>query len=142
MRDLQGADRGSVLLLMPAAVLVVLVLGAIAVDMTIVHLGEREAITAAQAAADDAATWGVDDTALYGNGSYRLDRSRVVEAVHTSLAHHELSGRLTDLRVAVNGTTVSVTVELEVDYVFAPIIPDAPHHTRVQATASASAIQR
>ena len=127
---------------MPAAVLVVLVLGSIAVDMTIVHLGEREAVTAAQAAADDAVTWGVDDAALYGSGTYRLDRERVVEAVHTSLANHELSGRLTDLHVVVNGATVSVTVELEVDYVFAPIIPHAPHHTRVQATASASAIQR
>jgi hypothetical protein len=127
---------------MPAAVLVVLVLGAIAVDMTIVHLGEREAITAAQAAADDAVTWGVDDTALYGSGTYRLDHGRVAEAVRTSLAHHELSGRLTDLHVTVDGPTVSVTVELEVGYVFTPIIPHAPHHTRVQATASASALER
>ena len=34
-------DRGSVLMLMPAAVLIVLLLGAIAVDLTIVHLRQR-----------------------------------------------------------------------------------------------------
>ena len=35
-------DRGSVLMLMPAAVLIVMVLGAIAVDLTAVRLGQRE----------------------------------------------------------------------------------------------------
>jgi D-alanyl-D-alanine carboxypeptidase len=43
-------------MLMPAAVLIVIVLGSIAVDFAIVFLGEREAASLAAAAANDAAT--------------------------------------------------------------------------------------
>ena len=42
--DQRGAsDRGSVLMLVPAAVLIVLVMASIAVDMSLVHLRQRQA---------------------------------------------------------------------------------------------------
>ena len=41
----RATERGTVLMLMPAAVLIVLLLGAIAVDLTVVHLRQRAGIT-------------------------------------------------------------------------------------------------
>ena len=53
-------ERGSALMLMPAGLLIVLVLASIAVDMSLVHLRKRQAFELAAAAANDAATAGVD----------------------------------------------------------------------------------
>ena len=52
-------SRGSVLMLMPAAVLIVLLLGAIAVDSAIVYLRQRQAENIAFDAANDAAGAGL-----------------------------------------------------------------------------------
>ena len=59
-----GGDRGSVLLLVPAAVLIVLVMASIAVDMSLVHLRQRQAHDLAAQAANDAATGAADQAAL------------------------------------------------------------------------------
>ena len=63
-------------MLMPAAVLIVMVLGAIAVDLTAVRLGQRELIAAAGDAANDAVTVGLDEAALRSGQGYRLDPDR------------------------------------------------------------------
>lgn len=142
------ADRGSVLLLMPTAVLVVVVLGALAVDMSIVHLGEREAVAAASAAVNDAVTHGLDDDGFYAAGRYALDPAEVERVVRTSLAAQEQSGhglhlvgrpRLTDADGDGAPETVSITVAGRVDYVFASGIPGAADTARVEATATATA---
>jgi hypothetical protein len=150
--DLDGrGDRGSVLLLMPAGVLVVLVLGALAVDLSIVHLGEREVSAAANAAANDAATWALDQAALYTTGDLALDPDRATHAVHTSLHAQEYSGRhahlvgaprLTDRSGNGHADTITVTVAMEVDYLFARVMPGAPRGTTVSATATATATAR
>ena len=70
------ADDGSALILMPAAVLVVMVLAAITMDLSLVHLGRRETIAAAEAAANDAATFGLDERAYRSGAGYRLDAVR------------------------------------------------------------------
>lgn len=57
-------DAGSVLLLMPAAVLIVMVLGAIAVDAAVIYLGERQAADLATSVANDAAAL-VDEQGFY-----------------------------------------------------------------------------
>jgi hypothetical protein len=51
---------------MPAAVLIVMVLGGIAVDAAVVYLGERQAADLSAAVANDAAAL-VDDASLYGS---------------------------------------------------------------------------
>ena len=52
------------LALVPAALLVLLVLAAIAVDSASEYLARRELAAAADAAANDAATFGLDEAAL------------------------------------------------------------------------------
>lgn len=144
-------DRGSVLMLMPAAVLVVLVLGAIAVDLSVVHLGEREVGAAASAAANDAVASAVSEADLYSGGRFSLDSTEVHDVVLTSLAAQDFSGR--DLRLASppvltdsdgdgGADTVQITVTMQVDYVFAAGIPQAAEGTTVQATAEATAVRQ
>lgn len=143
-------ERGSALMLMPAAVLVVIVLGAIAVDLTIVHLGEREVGAAASAAANDAVTQALDRDLLYARGVYALDPRLVDAVVAGSLAAQEQSGNglrlvrppsLSDRDGDGWPESVELTVTSDVDYIFATALPGAPHGTRVEATASATAVR-
>src|SRR5207248_6070957 len=67
-----GSERGSTLLLFPAAVLVVFVLGAIAADLASVFLGERELANATAAAANDTATEALANAAFYRGGQLRV----------------------------------------------------------------------
>ncbi len=126
-------------MLMPAAVLIVMVLAAMTVDLSLVHLAEREATAAADAAANDAVTWGLDETALYEDGNYRLDATRVRESVERSLSAHEISGRLSAVSVSNTLDSVSVTVEIDIEYIFAGALPGATGGTTVSANSTATA---
>ena len=97
-------DRGSVLLLFPAGVLVVLLLGAIAVDASIAFLGQREIANAVAAAANDAATASLSDAAFYGSGDIALDEARA-----TDLAEARVRGALDPTRF--HDLTVDVRVD-------------------------------
>lgn len=131
-------DRGSVLMLMPAAMLVVVLLGSIAVDMSAVFLVRRDLVAAAAAAANDAVTYGLDERAYREHGRYVLDPSRVARAVDLSLGARGLD-LAREPQVAIDGTSVSVTLTAEVDYVFARAIPGVAHSAVVSATAAAEA---
>lgn len=136
-------ERGSALLLMPAAVLIVLVLAAITVDLSLVHLARREAMAAVEGAANDAVTFGLDEAAYRRGEGYRLDPARVRVAVERSLAIDSAGERWTGPpRVEVLGSAVRVTVTARVDYVFARALPGGRHHTTVTATAEATPVVR
>ena len=132
-------DRGSVLVLMPAAVMILLVLGAIAVDFAQVFLAERELAIATAAAAGDAAALAVDDP-LEGAGEVRLDPERAERAVADSFARRRPPYiRGLDVRVEVaGGHRVRVTATGRVDHIFARGIPGVPHQANVQATSVAT----
>ena len=139
-----AGDRGSALMLMPAAVLIVLVLGAIAVDLSVVHLAHRDLVDVAASAANDAATDGLDPDTFHRTGRYELDQTRATAAVERSLTVHQLAGRATIVRVVQGPGPDQVTVELEVpvDYLFAKALPGANHGTTVRAHATATAAER
>lgn len=136
-------ERGSVLMLMPAAVLIVILLGAIAVDGAIAFLGEREALGLATAAANDAAAAALDQDRFRDTGEFTLDHDRARRIVEANLAAS--SSELHDVTVEVtfpviDGTEgVRVEVAGSVDYVFAAAIPGAPDGLRVEASATAVA---
>jgi hypothetical protein len=136
---MRARDRGSVLLLMPAAVLIVVILGSIAVDFSVAYLGRRELLSAAAAAANDAATHGVDEDAYHNGEGYRLDPARVDAAVAASITGHDLDVDNVLVVVAITDLTVTVTIEGDVPYIFARAIPAAPDHAHVVARASATA---
>lgn len=138
MRD---RDDGSVLALVPAAVLVLVMLGAIAVDSAVAFLGQRELSNAAAAAANDAATAALSDAGFYGSGALSLDRARADAVARHAVAARVARGvTIDDVSVDVAGARVCVTVRGRVAYLFARAIPFADHEARVTGRAGAVAV--
>jgi hypothetical protein len=136
-----GRDRGSALMLMPAGLLIVLVLASIAVDMSLVHLRKRQAFELAAAAANDAATAGVDQGHLRTTQAYVLDPERTRAVVADVVAASDLAPQLArPAVVTVSGAGVRVELALEADYIFADVVPGAPDGTVVTASATATAL--
>jgi hypothetical protein len=134
-------DRGSALMLMPAGLLIVLVLASIAVDMSLVHLRKRQAFELAAAAANDAATAGVDQGRLRTTHDYLLDPERTRAVVDEVVAESQLAPQLARPPVVtVTAAAVRVELALEADYIFADIVPGAPDGTEVTASATATVV--
>jgi hypothetical protein len=138
-------ERGSVLLLVPAGVLIVLVLASIAVDFALAFMGEREVASLASHAANDAVAAALDEEHLRATGDYRLDPDlvrRVVEAtIDASSTEVDLEPPVVEI-VDVDGEpAVRVTLTGHVDYLFAPSLPGGPEGTDVDASATAVARQ-
>ena len=132
-------ERGSVLMLVPAGVLIVFVLASIAVDMSLVHLRKRQAFDLASAAANDAATAGADQAALR-SGSYVIEPDSARAVVDDVVGASELAPHLAaPPSVTVTAEGVSVELALEADYIFAGVVPGAPDGTVVAASATAVA---
>ncbi|HEX6235838.1 MAG TPA: hypothetical protein VFZ68_01520 [Acidimicrobiales bacterium] len=129
-------ERGSVLMLVPAGFLVVLVLASIAVDLSVVHLRQRQAFDLAAAAANDGVTAGADPRSLR-RGAYLLDPGRTADAVRATIEASELGPDAAwSYRATPAGLEVTVTVRAS--YIFAGVVPGAPDGTEVTATASAT----
>ena len=145
MRVRSRSEAGSVLMLMPAAVLVFIILGAIAVDFAVVFLGEREVANAAASAANDAASEGVDREGFYATATVRLDPAVAARVAARSVAAAGLDDHLDDIvtttRVAVGLPEVTVTVRARVHYLFASALPGGPEGIDVEATAVVTAEQ-
>lgn len=135
-------ERGSVLMLMPAAVLVFIVLGAIAVDFGVIFLAEREVANTAVAAANDAASVAVDVGGFYGEDEVRLRSSSAVAVAEGAVADEGLD-HLDDVqavaRVLPGAPRVQVTVRARAPLVFSAALPGGPDSVEVEATAVASA---
>lgn len=132
-------ETGSVLMLVPVGILVLLVLAAIAVDAAIVHAAQRTLANQAAAVAGDIANAAVDDEALYGDGRIVLDDD--LAAAHARLAfapQHRPGGfERWSADVATDGRRVTVAATAEVRYLFSPAIPGAPRTTTVHARSTA-----
>ncbi|MGI8776539.1 MAG: hypothetical protein ACR2LJ_03950 [Acidimicrobiales bacterium] len=144
------AQRGSVLLLFPAAVLIVIVLAAIAVDSAITFLGQREVANAVVAAANDAAGEGVGNQVFYTAGRVDLDASTVRQLAADRVTAALDAGRFHDLAVDVTVSTpaaagcpprVRVHASARVSTLFAAAIPGGPGDRAVEATAVASPLR-
>lgn len=125
--------------LVPAGFLVLLLLGALAVDDGAAYLGQRDLSASVQAAANDAAGAAVSDAAFYGQGTIQLDPERAGQIVCRDLAAAG-SDRLQDktASLAVMGHAVYVEAHAEVGAVFGRTIPGLARRP-VSATAGAVA---
>ncbi len=143
-RPLDG-ERASVLALLPAAVLVFLVLGALAFDVAVAFQGERQVANLAAAAANDAATRGLDLDRFYADGSIVLDPSNVEQIVGDAVEIQRLGDdALEDVDVVValgaEGASVTVTVSARVPYVFSKALPGGPDSVTVSASSTFDAV--
>jgi Flp pilus assembly protein TadG len=133
-------QRGSVLMLMPAAVLVLVILASIAVDFAIVGMRARELHNAAAAAANDAATAALSSEGLRAGQTW-VDTAAAERVASRSLAARGLVlDAPPQVSVSLDGREVTVTLRASYDYVFAPAIPRAPDEFALTATATARAI--
>ena len=137
----RSRDRGTVLMLMPAAVLVLLVLGGIAFDFAHLYLARRELSSVAESAANDAVTYGVDQAAVRRGDGYVLDPALVARSVAASTAVHPrdvhfIGDPLVEL---LSPTAVRVTITARVDYVFTRAVPGAQKSETVTVRATADA---
>jgi len=105
------SERGSVLLLIPAVVLVLLILGAIAVDSSVAYLARRQLADFTASAADRAAASALDKVAFYGSGQARVDPATADAVVAQARATAVAGGLdITSVTVSVGPTGQSVTV--------------------------------
>ena len=138
---MNGRQRASVLMLMPAGVLVVLLLGAIAFDMSLVFLRQRQASSVATDVANDVATAAVDLDHLRATGDYRLDLATAEALALDLIAVSDLGEHVEAVEVTVAAPAeVEVRLSVDVAYVFARAIPGAAEGTTVVAAATATAL--
>jgi len=135
----RDAERGSVLALVPAAFLVLIILGALAVDSAAAYLGQRRLTDTIAAAANDAASAALSNQNFYRGGKVQLDPAVAAEVVCQSI-NAQASRQLNDVRVsmAVDGAAIRVHASATVDAVFGRSLPGMARR-RVQADTAAVA---
>jgi hypothetical protein len=136
-------QRGSVLILVPALVLVLLVLGAICIDSATEWLGHRSLEDFATSAADQAASAALDKGAFYGDGQPggqviidAQDAAAVVAQVREVSSAGGLTITATTVMLSPDGQTVTVLATGTVPDIFGPAVGG---RSRVTLTARASA---
>jgi hypothetical protein len=129
-------------MLMPAAVLVMMVLGAIAVDSARLFLAQRELADAAAAAANDAVAASLADDAFYRSGGrLEIDAAQAVRTVAAAVAARAPQGLSIDRpTVTVAGRQVCVELRASVEPLFARVVPGAGGPRPVTARATATAV--
>ena len=134
-------ERGSVLMLVPAAILVLVILGSIAVDSSLAFLGQRALNNFTSDAANSAASAALDPAAFYTSGRIVIDPQRA-DDIAATLAQH-VGGGVRDLSftVTTSANAVTVTAVGTVDDLFAHAIPGVRHSWKVRATSTATARQ-
>ena len=126
-------------MLIPAAVLVLVILGAIAVDSAVVFLGQRQLNDFTTSAANDAAAAAVDPASFYNRSRIAIDESRADAVV--ALLKTRLPRALEQVRttVTVEGEQVTVTATASVEGIFSPAIPGVARRTTVRSSSTATA---
>ncbi len=133
-------DRGSVMMLLPAGVLIVIILAAITIDFSHLYLERRELLSAASSAANDAVALAIDVDALRAGVPLdeSLDFGVANDAAAASVAAEGLNATVTVAFVSDGGRVgVEVTLSRTVDYIFAPAVPGGPSAKLVTASSTA-----
>ena len=126
-------------MLMPAAVLVLLILGSIAVDSAVALLGQRELNSYTTEAADNAAASAVVPATFYRQDRIDIDPVRAQQIADELAAGIGSGVRDVQVTVTVNGADVRVTASGTVEGVFARAIPGMRHTWHVRASSTATA---
>jgi hypothetical protein len=134
-------EEGSVLALVPAGFLVLIVLAALAVDSAVAYLGQEQLHDALSAAANDAVTAALDNGSFYRSGAIALDQTAAGKAVCLSVrAQNAAALKGLQVWMAVDGDSITLRGQAEVDSVFGRVIPGFGHHA-VRASVSAVAAE-
>lgn len=133
-------EDGNTLLLFPAAILVMLVLAALAIDSALMWTAQREAATLADGVAR-AATGAVDEARLFDDGEYviQLDRANAAaQGVLASRPDHAIALRCGAPRLGPTPDSVEIDCSATVQRIFARTMGGDPSF-EVSVTGSARA---
>ncbi len=125
---MRAAERGTTLLLVPAAVLVLMVLGAIAVDLSLLGGARRDLIRSVGAIADDAAAR-LDIDRLRSGAPIAIDEVAARDQIMRDLASADLPGRPDGpprIEAGSEPGTIVVEVTRRVRHVFGRAVPGVP----------------
>lgn len=133
-------EDGSALILVPAAVLIVVMLGAIAVDSGAAFFAQRELAQAAQTAAEDA-TRTIQPGAFYNGGHVILEATMADQVATAAVKAQDMRGLQLDgpASVQVSGAQVCVSLTARVPLVFGKAIPGIKAFFAVTAHSTATA---
>lgn len=128
-------------MLMPAAVLVLIMLAGIAFDFSHLYLAKRDLASLADAAANNAVTYGVDQASIRRGDGYALDPDLVEQSVVASIAVHSRDLHLVGEPTVelITATRVRVTLVARIEYIFTAAIPGARDSETVRVTSVADA---
>lgn len=132
-------ERGTVLILVPTMMLVLLSLGAIAIDLTAIHLSQRAIHRVVSAAADDAAGM-IDTRQIQIDGSVRIDAAKAARTITAHLRSASLPGTprgTPEVAIANDGLSLTVQVVVEVDHILLRSMPGASQSELITVAASA-----
>ena len=138
-RRVRGNDRGSSLMLVPAGVLVVVLLGAVTIDLSAAHLAQRRLVQVTERAADDAAGM-LDRDSVRAGGPVRTNPAQARQLAQMHLASLDVPGlqrRWADMSVSPGGNEVSVRSGATVQRLFGRGLPGVSPTYRISARASA-----
>ncbi|MEO0492164.1 MAG: hypothetical protein AAF081_01975 [Actinomycetota bacterium] len=134
------SDRGSVIMMFPAAFMVMIVLGAIVIDVSLSQVRARELEAVASSAANDALA-ALDVAELRTSGELRFDLDRARTIVSESVVRGALpDATVVDVVVidAGGALRLEVTLTLDVDFIMAPALPGDLDSTTITRTRSVS----
>ncbi len=120
----ETSERGSTLLLAPIGFLIVLMLGAVTLEVGALHLRQRQLHDLATTIANDAATVGFDVAEFRESGEITIDRDEAGGVVEPSIAISPIpEARGAGLNVVAGAPpTVEVSLELTHEFVLGQLI--------------------
>lgn len=131
------AQRGSVLMLFPAAVLVMLVLAAIVIDYGFVRVRALELRAVAASAANDV-LGAVDTDALRSTGMISFDLDIAADLARTAVEAgplpHATVENITISDASGGRWEIAVTLSVDIDPVIAPALPGGYHNLQATVT--------
>lgn len=132
------SERGTALILVPAMTLVLLALGSIAVDLSMLHGAHRAVHRTVSAAADDAAGM-IDTREVQRTGSVRIDPAAARRVVLAHLEASRLPGELVTVEVQVSADlrSISVRTVVRIEHVMLRAVPGAGDDELLTVTAHA-----
>ena len=131
--------RSTLLMLVPAGVLVVVLLGAIAVDLSAAHLAQRRLVQVTERAADDAAGM-LDRDALRSGNAVRVQPAAAERLARLQVGAFEVAGleaTSTSVTLTPDGRGVSVRTQARVRRIFGRGLPGVAPTYRITARATA-----
>ncbi|MDA8047963.1 MAG: hypothetical protein M0Z30_22470 [Actinomycetota bacterium] len=120
-----ACEAGSVLVLVPAAFLVLLLLASLAVDSAVAYQAQQQLHDSLTAAANDAVAAGLDESRFYSGQGVGLDPSTTGLVVCQAINAQGAGSSLRDVRVAlaISGDSLRLTGSASFDPVFGRALP-------------------